>query len=148
LVAGDLNRVQNRQDLDERMMAKAAREVAAAPPAFSREAFSEYHLYALNRKTTLLENETKQISLLGGTGVPVKKLFVVNGQNSSTTAIAGAGLAAEGPGARVLQVPQQRGGRTGHAEAGGHRAVYQADSKGGIQFAARTASITRRKTRT
>jgi hypothetical protein len=81
LVAGDLHRVVHGQALDEMAMAKVAREVASAPAPFAREAFSEYHLYALNRKTTLLENETKQIALLGGTGVPVKKVFVVNGQN-------------------------------------------------------------------
>ena len=41
LVAGDLNRVHQRQDFDQLRMAKAALEVAAAAPAFNREAFSD-----------------------------------------------------------------------------------------------------------
>jgi hypothetical protein len=80
LVAGDLHRVAEGMADAQMVMAKAAREMAASPAAFTREAFSEYHLYSLGRRTTLVENETKQISLLGGTGVPVKKLFVVEGQ--------------------------------------------------------------------
>src|SRR5690606_11493119 len=69
-----------RQELADVMKhAEAVR--AASPAAFAREAFSEYHLYALGRRTTLHENETKQIALLGGAGIPVQKLYVVNGQH-------------------------------------------------------------------
>ena len=135
LVAGDLNRVQNRQDLDERMMAKAAREVAAAPPAFSREAFSEYHLYGLNRKTTLLENETKQISLLGGTGVPVKKLFVVNGQNFYYRNRQAPGSPLKDQVRVFYKFRNSEAAGLGMPMPAGTVRVYQADSKGGIQFA-------------
>ena len=135
LVAGDLNRVQNRQDLDERMMAKAAREVAAAPPAFSREAFSEYHLYALNRKTTLLENETKQISLLGGTVVPVKKLFVVNGQNFYYRNRQAPGSPLKDQVRVFYKFRNSEAAGLGMPMPAGTVRVYQADSKGGIQFA-------------
>ena len=135
LVAGDLNRVQSGQMRDEMAMAKVAREVAAAPPAFARENFSEYHLYALNRKTTLLENETKQISLLGGTGVPVRKLFVVNGQNFYYRN-------RQAPGQPIKDQVQVFYRFRNNEEAGlgmpmpaGTVRVYQADSKGGIQFA-------------
>ena len=58
------------------MMAKAA-----AAPQFQQENFSEYHLYSLGRRTSVEDKETKQISLLQGSGVPVEKIFVVNGQN-------------------------------------------------------------------
>ena len=57
-----------------------AMKVAAAPQ-FQQESFSEYHLYSLGRRTSVEDKETKQISLLQGSGVPVEKLFVVNGQN-------------------------------------------------------------------
>lgn len=43
------------------------------------EAFSDYHLYALGRKTTINNNETKQASMLAGTGFPIQKRYVVNG---------------------------------------------------------------------
>ena len=52
---------------------------AAAPP-MAQESFSDYHLYTLGHKTTINNNETKQVSMLTGTGVPVVKRYVVDGQ--------------------------------------------------------------------
>src|SRR5882724_1948117 len=80
LVAGELNRVPQAGAMREMDMAVVAKSRAAAPQ-FQQEAFSEYHLYSLGRKTSVEDKETKQISLLQGSGVPVEKIFVVNGQN-------------------------------------------------------------------
>ena len=135
LVAGDLHRVAQDQRFDEMAMAKAAREMAAAPPAFNREAFSEYHLYALNRKTTLLENETKQISLLGGTGVPVKKLFVVNGQNFYYRNRQAPGSPLKDQVRVFYKFRNSEEAGLGMPMPAGTVRVYQADSKGGLQFA-------------
>ena len=46
----------------------------------AQEAFGDYHLYTVGRKTTIGNNETKQVSMLTGTGFPVAKRYVVNGQ--------------------------------------------------------------------
>ena len=46
---------------------------AAAAPPFQQEAFSEYHLYTLGRRTSVINNETKQISLLDASGIPLRK---------------------------------------------------------------------------
>jgi hypothetical protein len=40
----------------------------------------DYHLYTLGRKTTINNAETKQVSMLGATGFPVLKRYVVDGQ--------------------------------------------------------------------
>jgi hypothetical protein len=77
LVAGDLNRV--RQVID-RLSASSARMEAAAAPVMAQEAFSDYHLYTLGRKTTINNSETKQVSMLGATAFPVQKRYVVDGQ--------------------------------------------------------------------
>ena len=79
LVAGDVNRVQDRPP----RMAKAMRdEVMAAPaPQFQEEAFFEYHLYTLQRPSTIKENQTKQISLVSADAVPVKKEFLLKGES-------------------------------------------------------------------
>ncbi|HET9469411.1 MAG TPA: hypothetical protein VFO48_13395, partial [Vicinamibacterales bacterium] len=77
LVAGEVNRVRQRM---ERMLAVdelAARAGSVAAP-MAEEAFSDYHLYTLGRKTTIYNNETKQVSMLSGTGFPVQKRYVVN----------------------------------------------------------------------
>lgn len=135
LVAGDLNRVVQGQELADRQMAKLAREMAASPAAFAREAFSEYHLYALNRKTTLLENETKQIALLGGTGVPVKKVFVVNGQNFYYRNRHAPGSPLKDHVRVFYKFRNDEAAGLGMPMPAGVVRVYQADSKGGIQFA-------------
>jgi hypothetical protein len=81
LVAGDVNRVR-----EEFRLAKSADMVAAAPlagraQAVSQEALFEYHLYTLGRPTTLADNQTKQVALLGATAVPVKKELLILGSD-------------------------------------------------------------------
>src|SRR6266446_3628405 len=80
LVAGELNRVPTESRI-RAMDETRALSAKAAAPQFQQEAFSEYHLYSLGRKTSVEDKETKQISLLQGSGVPVEKVFVVNGQS-------------------------------------------------------------------
>src|SRR6266404_2196745 len=64
LVAGDLNRVQPSLPIGGRAEAMNAMVAKAKP--FEQEAFSEYHLYTLGRRTSVEDKETKQISLLQG----------------------------------------------------------------------------------
>src|SRR6267378_3329763 len=62
LVAGDVNRAQDARR-DQRMMelaAKAASPVAASHD-FVSEGFFEYHLYTLDGRTTIKDNQTKQL---------------------------------------------------------------------------------------
>src|SRR6266566_2351954 len=80
LVAGEVNRVQPPAVMET--FARNAVAAKAAAPQFAQEAFSEYHLYTLGRKTSVEDKETKQISLLEGSGIPVEKVFAVNGQSS------------------------------------------------------------------
>jgi hypothetical protein len=133
LVAGDLNRVRQ-------MIAKAAREearmdmAAAPPPPMTQEAFSDYHLYTLGRKTTINNNETKQLSMLGATAFPIRKRYIVDGQASyyRNTQHPGAPLK------DVVQVYYQfkndEHAGLGMAMPAGVVRVYQADSRGGVQF--------------
>ncbi len=76
-VAGDLNRV---QPAARKMAMDMIAEAKAMPASMAQEAFSEYHLYTLGRRTTIANQETKQLALLNGTGVPVEKRYVVDGQ--------------------------------------------------------------------
>jgi hypothetical protein len=133
LVAGDLNRV--RQEVD-RFMADEAKAVprSAALAQMSQEAFSDYHLYTLTRKSTINNSETKQVSMLEATGFPVQKRYVVNGQAFYYRN-------AQNPGAPLKDVVQvfyqfknenQTG--LGMPMPAGVIRVYQSDSKGGVQF--------------
>src|SRR5262249_7103198 len=75
LLAGDVHRVQPVLPPQPRMMMKAAADGVMAPQ-FQEQAFAEYHLYTLQGKTDVNDNETKQLSLFNASNVPVKKLFI------------------------------------------------------------------------
>jgi len=76
LIAGEVHRV-GEERLD-RIYAKAA-ALESAKPQFKEEEFFEYHIYTLNRRSTIKNNQEKQIQLLEATGVPVKKELIVYG---------------------------------------------------------------------
>jgi hypothetical protein len=59
LVAGDIHRVQGEMQMDYARAKLAAKE--AASPQFKEESFFEYHLYTLDRRTTIKDNQTKQM---------------------------------------------------------------------------------------
>ena len=77
LVAGDLNRVRDAQPLPRSTMAMAAKVADAAE--MQQESLFEYHLYTLQRPTTLAENQTKQVALMSAGRVPVRKEFLLEG---------------------------------------------------------------------
>jgi len=76
LVAGDIHRVQGEMRMDYARPMAAAKE---ASPQFKEESFFEYHLYTLDRRTTIKDNQTKQMTLLDANQVPLKKLFIFAG---------------------------------------------------------------------
>ncbi len=74
LVAGDVNRVttpapQYSEDLN---MAKTA----AGSSQFQEQSLFEYHMYDLQRRTTLKNNEEKQLSLMSANNIGVEKEYV------------------------------------------------------------------------
>ncbi len=78
LVAGDVNRVQEQHPRAMEMrVAKSMMADAAAPMA--EESLLEYHLYTLDRPTTIAENQTKQVALLSAAQVPVRKELLLTG---------------------------------------------------------------------
>ncbi|HPO13299.1 MAG TPA: DUF4139 domain-containing protein [Candidatus Hydrogenedentes bacterium] len=81
LVAGEVNIVQ--PERPRRMMEKEmVMAGAAAAPAMAEETFSEYHLYTLQRRTTIKENQSKQVSLLSAQAISVKKVYEYRGDES------------------------------------------------------------------
>ena len=133
LVAGELNRV--RQNFNRMLAAdrwRCAREAAAAPMA--QEAFSDYHLYTLGRKTTINNNETKQVSMLAGTGFPIQKRYVVNGNQFYYHNGARPGAPIKDAVEVFYQFKNEEKGGLGMPMPAGTVRVYQSDSNGGVQF--------------
>jgi hypothetical protein len=80
LVAGDVNRVREefrqagkRRDLELK--------AETATYSMAQEALFEYHLYTLQRPTTVADNQTKQVALLNASNVPVKKELLLQGND-------------------------------------------------------------------
>jgi hypothetical protein len=81
LVAGDVNRVKpqyaNRMYKGDVLMAVNAE----ASQQFAEKSFFEYHIYNLQRPTTLRNNETKQIALFDAKNVKANKKYYYKSKN-------------------------------------------------------------------
>jgi hypothetical protein len=130
LVAGDIHRVQAELKMD---YARAKVAAAEAPsPQFKEESFFEYHLYTLDRRTTIKDNQTKQMTLLDANQVPLKKLFIFSGHpqyyyyqdQSSNKQKIGVFLELENSKKNNLGIPLPKGTIR----------VYKEDKDGSLQF--------------
>ena len=82
LVAGDVNVVEEKADMYE----KASRDVVVATnsampakPQFKEKEFFEYHLYTLQQRATLKDNETKQIDFIDAKDINAERIYVYDG---------------------------------------------------------------------
>jgi hypothetical protein len=133
LVAGDVNRVRD----EMRMAAKAGRmrDVAEAAPAsqMAQEALFEYHLYTLSRPTTIADNQTKQVALLGAQGVPVAKELLLQGSDYYYRSSVGA-IGQKIKVGVFVQLENREASRLGVPMPKGVVRVYKKDSAGNAQF--------------
>ncbi|MBV8030190.1 MAG: DUF4139 domain-containing protein [Betaproteobacteria bacterium] len=130
LVAGDVNRV--REEI--RAAAMAPRMAAdAATRNMAEEALFEYHLYTLERPTTIADNQAKQVALLSATGVPVMKELVLEGRDYYYRAAA-AGAAEKRKVAVFVQFENRDASHLGLPMPKGVVRVYKKDSAGNAQF--------------
>ncbi len=83
LMAGEVNRVQPPSPTFMRQAETLAIGGAAFIPPVSEKAFDEYHLYTLERPTTLRDRETKQVEFVHAEGVQSKTIYVYDGADLS-----------------------------------------------------------------
>jgi hypothetical protein len=135
LVAGDIHRVVAQYAMDEeKAMVAMSRAVPAAAP-FQQESFSEYHLYSLNRRTSIFDQESKQISLLNASHFPLRKVYVVNGQSYYYRSMAQPGAPVKDPVQVFYKFKNEDKAGLGMPLPAGTIRVYQQDSRGGSLFA-------------
>ncbi len=132
LVAGDVNRIQA-PEFKDRMIYAAESRMAAAPPQFREEGLFEYHLYTLERKTTLLENEQKQIALLEASGIKVSKRLLLRGEPAYFRMQTGE-MGAPSKIAVSLEFENRENQKLGMPLPKGIVRVYKRDKSGGRQF--------------
>jgi len=81
LIAGEVNRVQPSMPMS-RMMAADGMGMEVKEESFAEKAFFEYHIYDLQRPTTIKDKQQKQISLLETNGIQLKKEMLAYGEKN------------------------------------------------------------------
>jgi hypothetical protein len=129
LVAGDVHRAE-----EERGFRREVKFLAASADAqFREEAFFEYHLYTLDRPTTLRDNEQKQVSLLEAPDVKIDKRLVFRGVQYYFRTACGRVQSNQKVGV-YLDLENKKEHGLGMPLPKGIVRVYKADSEGSLQF--------------
>jgi len=120
LVAGDVHRVQDRMPMRQFKGAMAVEE--AASPQFQERGFFEYHIYTLERPTTVTDRETKQLALFPTASAGANKLLTYDGQRDATKV------------AVRMEFENTEANDMGMALPAGKVRVYKEDVDGALEF--------------
>ena len=123
---------------DEMMLADRSRQ-------FQEQSFFEYHMYTMERPTTIRDNETKQLSLLSASGAAVTKEMIYDGRKQWWSSWWYEGRTDMNPGGGydtstyhkvnvVLEVKNSKENHMGMPLPKGRIRVYKLDDTGAQQF--------------
>ncbi len=89
LVAGDVNTVKEARNTRVMLAKSAAMNDAMVEEAagFQEQSFFEYHIYKLQRKATLKDNEKKQIEFTAAQNIPVEKKYTYQSSKNNKVEI-------------------------------------------------------------
>jgi hypothetical protein len=132
LVAGDVNRVQP-PPAAPMAYGAAMSKAARAQPQFQEQGLFEYHLYSLQRPTSVLQNEQKQVNLLTAPGIGVNKKLIFYGQQYWFRGQYGQVMSNQKVGV-YLDIQNSEQNRLGMPLPKGTLRVYKADKSGAKQF--------------
>ena len=132
LVAGDVNQVKT-QLLDRANPRMSMEMKTMSDGGMAEESLFEYHLYSLNRKTTLEDKQIKQVSLLSASAVPVTKQFLLQGNDYYYRSSYG-DLGQKMKIAVFVKFNNSEQAQLGMPLPKGIIRVYKNDSKGNAQF--------------
>ncbi len=133
LVAGDVNRVRDEYEYKDKMLRFAKAEAMPAAPQFKEEEFFEYHIYTLQRTSTIRENQTKQISLVTAGDIPVRKELIFQGAKYYYYNQYGEAMSNQKIGVFV-QIENRKENNLGMPLPKGVVRVYKNDTEGSLQF--------------
>ena len=133
LVAGDVNQVAPEMATRGRPQLMAATAMAKAESDVVEESLFEYHLYTLERPTTIAENQTKQVALLSAAGVPARRELVLQGSDYYYQGLSG-DLGTKLKVAAFLEFDNKEASRLGVPLPKGVARVYKKDKSGNAQF--------------
>lgn len=133
LVAGDVNRVQENSPRPMALRKNLEMMAADAAAPMAEESLLEYHLYSLDRPTTIAENQTKQVSLLSAAAVPARKELVLRGADYYYQAQYG-DLGSKMKVGVFVEFDNKEASKLGMPLPKGIMRVYKKDAQGNAQF--------------
>jgi hypothetical protein len=134
LVAGDVQRVAPVADREEELVRLSSIELSKPrAPAFQEEALLDYHLYTLDRPTSVKDKEKKQVALLEAHDVAVKKKLVLRGAEGYFLSRHGT-VSTNQQLDVMLELENAKKNQLGMPLPQGTLRVYKADAAGGLQF--------------
>ncbi|HSQ65681.1 MAG TPA: hypothetical protein VLM85_20815, partial [Polyangiaceae bacterium] len=131
LVAGDVQRIQPARY--RAMDMPAAAPAGGAEAQFREESFFEYHLYSLERPTTLLNAEQKQVTLLEAHDLHLDKRLIFYGASYYYRGNYGQVMSNQKVGV-YLDIENKEQNHMGMPLPKGTVRVYKADKSGAKQF--------------
>ncbi len=134
LVAGDINRAREpRREMQVVQTAARAASLDEARRDFASEGFFEYHLYTLDGRTTIKDNQTKQLSLLAAADIGIDKQLIYYGAQDYYRTSYGTPVSNQKVGV-YLEIKNSQANRLGVPLPKGRVRVYKADAGGSQQF--------------
>ena len=142
LVAGDVNRVGPRDPPRPMRMLEARAMAAAAPPladGVTEQALEASHIYTIGHATTLADKETRQLALLHGQGIAVRRELIVRNDQPQIYSMALRGQTQESRAGVELIFKNDASAKLGAPLPAGTMRVYGLDEQGGPQFLGESA---------
>lgn len=131
LVAGDINQVQPNRPMAKMMRGDVMMAEAAAP--MIEEGLLEYHLYRLERPTTIAENQIKQVALLSEADIPARKSLLLRGADDDYSHPYGE-ISSKLKVDVFVEFDNKQAAKLGMPLPKGMMRVYKKDSQGNAQF--------------
>jgi hypothetical protein len=134
LVAGDVNQVAPvLQNMARAQVYPSAAPAPVAKREMAEESLFEYHLYTLQRPTTIAENQTKQVALLAASAVPARKELLLRGADYYYRSSFG-DLGQKLKASVYMEFDNKESAHLGQPLPKGIIRVYKKDSAGNAQF--------------
>lgn len=136
LLAGEVNQVPKFGGRGGGAGAPMELRMAKSDTGFQEESLFEYHLYTLGRPATLKNKETKQLSLLEGKNVPVKKRIIVDSLQGFSDYYPSEGEVGTGPQSPQVRIDfvNDKASNLGMPLPAGKIRLYQRDKSGSVQM--------------
>ena len=135
LVAGQMQRTPSPVPmLQGRASDKAMSMEAAAAPQFQQEGLGDLHLYTLDRPVNLPDAQSTQLALLSGSGIPVTRRYLLEGQTYWYRQAMGGPIEQDRPVQVELSFENSQKAGLGKPLPRGTFRVYQRDRSGAPQI--------------